>query len=152
MQRNSMEDFQRDICHRVLKQEDGTILLTGTIRDRFHDIEVRVQVEPEALTITQLQAEFRAAPTQYCKRVNERLQGLIGFPIGRGLQRKLVEVLGGGEGCGNLRTMLLGLLPLALNIRAAAGIRDEQEMLDAIHAQLAGTCAGYPDEADKTEK
>jgi hypothetical protein len=56
-----------------------------------------------------------------------------------------MEVLGGSEGCGNLRNLLLGLLPLALNVKAAAGFSDEQEMLDAIHEQLRGTCAGYTD-------
>ena len=39
--------------------------------------------------------------------------------------------------------LLQGLLPLALNYRAGAGVNDEREMLDAIHEQLLGTCAGY---------
>jgi hypothetical protein len=56
-----------------------------------------------------------------------------------------MEVLGGGVGCGNLRNLLLGLLPLAINVKASAGFRDEQDMLDAIHEQLRGTCAGYAD-------
>jgi hypothetical protein len=71
------------------------------------------------------------------------MERLVGFIIGRGLNRKLQEVFGGGEGCGNLRTMLLGLLPLALNVKAAAGFADEEEMLDSIRERLTGSCAGY---------
>jgi hypothetical protein len=140
---NTMEDFQRDISYRLLKQNDGTAKLIGLLRDRFHDVEVQVVVDAESMVILSVTADYRKAPTTDCGNVSARLDGLCGFTIGKGLQRKLTDVLGGGEGCGNLRNLLLGLLPLALNIRAAAGISDEREMLDSIHEQLMGTCAGY---------
>ena len=142
-QLNSMEDFQRDISYRLLKGADGTASLTATMRDRFHDVEVKVVVDAATLEIISASAEFRKSPTAECGDASARLLGLCGFVVGKGLQRKLMEVLGGGEGCGNLRTLLIGLLPLALNLRAAAGITDEKEMLAAIHEQLRGTCAGY---------
>jgi hypothetical protein len=144
MQLNTMEDFQRDISYRLLKQENGTGLLTALMKDRFHDIVVEVIVDVKTLEILSAKADFRKAPTPDCCRVSQRMPGLEGFVIGRGMQRKLTEVLGGAEGCGNLRTLLQGLLPLAFNLKAAAGITDEQEMLDAIHQQLVGTCGGYP--------
>ena len=45
VQLNTMEDFQRDISYRVLKREDGTIALTATLQDRFHDIVAEVIVD-----------------------------------------------------------------------------------------------------------
>ena len=143
MQLNSMEDFQRDISYRLLKREDGTLALTATLKDRFHDIELRVLVDGESLAIASADVDFRRAPTGDCRNVSQRLAGLAGVVIGKGLNRRLMEALGGGDGCGNLRNLLLGLLPLALNVRAGAGITDEREMLDAIHEKLLGTCAGY---------
>ena len=152
MNRNTMEDFQRDISYHVLKQGDGTIALTATLRDRFHDILAEVIVNGDTLTITSAKADFRKSPTGDCQNVATRLKQLVGFPIGKGLNRKLLEVLGGGEGCGNLRNLFLGLLPLALNVRASAGIRNEREMLDTIHEQLRGTCAGYVGPVQRTGK
>ncbi|WP_224961086.1 DUF2889 domain-containing protein [Geomonas subterranea] len=143
MQLNSMEDFQRDISYRLLKQPDDTALLTATMKDRFHDVLLEVRVEVATMKIVSARADFRRSPTPDCGNVSGRMSGLNGFVIGRGLQRKVTEVLGGGAGCGNLRNLLLGLLPLALNLGAAAGITDETEMLDAIHEKLVGTCAGY---------
>ena len=143
MHLNTMEDFQRDISYRVLKREDGTIALTATMRDRFHDVLAEVVVDGETLAIISARADFRKSPTRDCQNVSAGLIRLVGFPIGKGLSRKLTEVLGGGTGCGNLRNLFLGLLPLALNVRASAGFTDEGEMLDAIHEQLRGTCAGY---------
>ncbi len=143
MQRNAMEDFQRDISYRVLKREDGQVALTATLRDRFHDIVAEVVAHIATLTVTAATVEFRRSPTRDCQSVSTRLAGLVGFPIGRGLNRKLMELLGGEEGCGNVRNLLLGLLPLAMNLKACAGIMDEREMLDTIHEKLRGTCAGY---------
>jgi len=113
VQRNAMEDFQRDITCRTLKREDGQVSLTALLRDRFHDIRVEVVAEPETLTITAAGVDFRRSPT---------------------------------PDCGNIRNLLLGLLPLALNVRVSAGFTDEREMLDTIHEKLRGTCAGYASE------
>ena len=151
MQLNTMEDFQRDISYRVLKREDGTIALTATLQDRFHDILAEVIVEGETLAIISARADFRNSPTSDCQNVSANLERLVGFSIGKGLNRKLAEVLGGSEGCGNMRNLLLGLLPLALNVRASAGFKDEREMLDAIHERLRGTCAGYADSPARSE-
>ena len=140
---NTMEDFRRDISYHVLRRTDGDILLTATLKDRFHDIIMEVVVDTETLAVKSAGVDFRMAPSHDCSNVSLRLEKLAGLVIGKGLNRKLMELLGGGEGCGNLRSLLLGLLPLALNVKAAAGITDEQEMLDKIHDQLVGTCAGY---------
>jgi len=142
-QLNAMEDFHRDISYRLLKKESGTAILAASLLDRFHDIAVQVIVDVTTLAIVSATADFRRSPTVDCGDVCARLSGLAGFVIGRGLQRKIAEVLGGCEGCGNLRHLLLGLLPLALNLNAAAGITDEREMMDAIQDKLTGTCAGY---------
>lgn len=143
MQSNGMEEFQRDISFRVQKKDNSTALLSATMKDRYHDVLLEVVVEVATLKIVSARADFRRSPTPDCRNVSAKMQGLTGFTIGRGLQRKLAEVLGGAEGCGNMRTLLIGLLPLALNLGAAAGITEEQEMLDAIHEKLVGTCAGY---------
>mgnify|MGYP001056954524 FL=1 len=141
---NSMEDFKRDIVYQVLLQEDESILLTGTMRDCFHDIEVEIVVDAESLVITGSRATFRKAPSQYCDRAEDRFALLKGVVIGKGLSRSLSAALGGCEGCGNLRTLLTGLLPLAMNVKASAGISDEKEMLGMIQHHLQGTCVGYP--------
>lgn len=142
-QLNPMEDFQRDISYRLLKNDDGTAKLTATLRDRFHDIVAEVVVDVASLQVLSARADFHRSPTAECGNVSARMQGLVGFTIGRGLQRKLIDLLGGGEGCGNMRNLLMGLLPLAMNLAAAAGIATEEEMMDAIHEKLVGTCAGY---------
>lgn len=148
-QLNAMEDFHRSIDYRLLKLNDETARLTGTIRDKFHDVEVNVLVDIASMTITDVTMAFRQAPTSDCNNVCQRIPDLVGLIIGPGMSRALMKALGGVEGCGNMRNLLLGLLPLALNLRAAAGLLDERVMLDTIHEQLLGACAGYANPVKK---
>ncbi|PLX86996.1 MAG: hypothetical protein C0618_07705 [Desulfuromonas sp.] len=144
----NMEEFKRDIEYRVKVQDDESILLTGTMQDRFHDIAIDVVVDGDSLAIIDCHAIFLKVPSPYCGRVLKRFDLLKGVVIGKGLSRSLATVFGGQEGCGNLRTLLIGLLPLALNVRASVGTSDEEELLDTIHQHLKGTCAGYPAEGE----
>ena len=140
---NAMEDFKRNLSYHVQRGSDSEILLTSSLTDRFHDIRMEVVVDFESLVIRAARVDFIRHPSVDCPTVAGRMERLVGFTIGRGLNRKLQETFGGGEGCGNLRLMLMGLLPLAMNVKAATGITDEQEMLAAIRKRLTGSCAGY---------
>lgn len=144
MHRNLMNEFQRDISYRICNSNDGRIRLSATMRDRYHDIVLEVVVNGETLTIEGVVADFRQCPTPECPNSSELLNRLTGITIGKGLNRQVVEALGGEEGCGNLRNLLLGLLPLAINVKAAAGFTDEETMLDKMSEPMRGTCAGYP--------
>lgn len=140
-----MEEFQRDFTYRTrLKGDD--LLLSATMTDRFHDLGIEVTVALETMTITAASARFRRSPSKFCPEVTGSMGKLVGTTVGRGLNRRLLELFGGGDGCGNIRSILGGLLPLAINVRAARGIEDEQELLDSISSKLAGSCAGYPQE------
>ena len=141
-----MGDFRRDISFQVSQPGDGRIRLTATMRDVYHDILIEALVDAETLTIEALQAEFIRCPERSCPHAAERLQRLAGVVIGRGLNKKIIDALGGGSGCGNLRIMLLGLLPLAMNVKAAQGFVDEEAMMGSIREKLRGSCAGYPED------
>ena len=75
MQLNPMEDFQRDISYRLLKQNDGTALLAATMKDRFHDLVIEVKVEVATLKILSAWAEFRKSPTCDCCNATTKMAG-----------------------------------------------------------------------------
>jgi len=140
---NVFEDFQRDISYRIFRCEGG-IALTATMKDVFHDIFIEVHVDPVTMRISSALVNFLKHPTEYCPEIERAMAALVGTVIGRGMTKRLLELFGGSEGCGNIRTMLMGLLPLALNAKAASGIKDQSEMLKKISSELTGTCIGYP--------
>jgi len=140
---NAMEDFTRNICYHTYRGENGGTILTAEMTDHFHDIKMEVLVDIGSLAILSARVNFVRHPSENCPDVAGQMERLVGFTIGRGLSRKLRELFGGCEGCGNLRLMLQGLLPLAINVQAAVGFSDEQQMLDSIKRRLTGSCAGY---------
>lgn len=140
---NVFEDFQRDISYRIFRVEEE-IALTATMKDVFHDIFIEIRVLPETMMISSAQVNFLKHPTEFCPQIDRAMTALVGTTVGKGMNKRLIEIFGGREGCGNIRTMLMGLLPLALNAKAAAGIKDQDEMLEKIRKELTGTCVGYP--------
>jgi hypothetical protein len=96
------------------------------------------------MKISSARVDFFKHPTEFCPEINRAMGGLVGTVIGKGLSGRIVKLFGGSSGCGNVRTMLMGLLPLALNAKASAGTKDREEMLENIRRQLTGTCIGYP--------
>lgn len=140
---NLMSDFRRNIAFSVAAVAGNATLVTSVMTDKFHDIQLEVVIDDASLTIRRISLAFRKAPMEKCIHSKSRLDLLAGVPIGKGLTRKLFEVLGGSAGCPNLRNMLLCSLPLVLNQRAAEGFSEVPEMMESIHGQLRGTCAGY---------
>lgn len=145
---NSMDNFSRDINYTVAIGAGGVFVLIGTMKDRFHDIEIEIHVDNDSLEIIDSRVQFRKSPSPYCERAEKQLQVLNGTVVGRGLSRRIMLATGGSEGCSNLRTLLTGLLPLALNVKAAEGFEEDDAMLEAIRRKLQGTCVGYPAEGD----
>jgi len=140
---NAFDDFQRDFVYRIFRVEEG-LALTAAMKDIFHDIFVEIRVNPENMMIVAAKVDFLKCPTEFCPRIDRAMAELVGTTIGKGMNKRLVEIFGGKDGCGNIRTILMGLLPLALNAKAATGINDQDEMLEKIRKELTGTCVGYP--------
>lgn len=141
-----MQNFQRHISHTISFDKNGNIVLRGTLKDVFHDIVVEFLIEKDELEIIDVTTRFHKSPTEHCCHIEERMMLFIGEKITPGLTRTIIKILGGAKGCGNLYAILVGLLPLAVNAKAAAGLGDPEEVMKAIQARLTGTCAGYPEE------
>lgn len=139
---NKMQKFHRDIAYQV-HAEDDKILLTASMKDVYHDIVIDVVVNRDDLVIRSCIAKFHKAPEIECPIAAKKLSLLEGATIGRGITKAVLAATAGETGCVNLKTMLLGLLPIAMNVKAAEGFEDEREMLDSIAEKLAGACAGY---------
>jgi DUF2889 family protein len=140
---NVFEDFQRDISYRIFRVEES-IALTATMNDVFHDIFIEIRVNPETMVISSALLNFLNHPTDFCPQIEKSMSELVGTVIGKGMTKRLAEIFGGSEGCGNVRTMLMGLLPLALNAKAATGMTNQDEMLEKMRKSLKGSCIGYP--------
>ncbi|WP_321530468.1 DUF2889 domain-containing protein [uncultured Desulfuromonas sp.] len=138
-------DFQRTVRYSISQHpQQGNFILKAHLEDRLHDIETVLTTTPDTLEILSATVQFRRSPSPLCSQTEKRFARLVGLTIGKGLSYNLKERLGGGEGCGNLRTMMLGLLPLAINARVSQDCESDEQAMEMMQQQLQGTCAGFP--------
>lgn len=138
-----MDLFKRDISFTIEYSNDKNILIRNTLKDIFHDIVLNVYVNKDTLVITDIKVNFYKGPTSKCQNIQARLEELIGITIGKGLTNKIFEATSGGQGCINVRNMLLSSLPIILNIKAGQGARLRGDFINQNENILAGTCIGY---------
>ncbi|PLX97289.1 MAG: hypothetical protein C0620_01210 [Desulfuromonas sp.] len=137
-------DFERTVRYSITRNGEGNFLLKAQLEDRLHDIETVLITTADTLEIQSATVAFKRSPSPFCAQAQQCFARLVGVRIGKGLSTTLRERLGGGEGCGNLRTMMLGLLPLAINARVSQDCESDEHALELMQQQLEGTCAGFP--------
>ena len=71
---NAMEDFKRDISYHVRRGDEGQIVLTANLKDRFHDIRMELLVDFESLRISAARVNFVRHPSEDCPSVAWRME------------------------------------------------------------------------------
>jgi hypothetical protein len=118
-----------------------TMLVVGTLRDTrpwaedggsvvtVHDMELRVTVRVDDLTITEASAEMHAFPHAECPVITESFARLAGLSVTRGYTREVQSRFGGPRGCTHLEQLARSLGPVVVQAvtsrRARAVGRDE---------------------------
>ena len=122
-----------------------TMLVVGTLRDTrpwaedgrsiliVHDMDLRVEVTVDDLTITEASAEMRTFPHVECPGITAAFAGLAGLSVTRGYTREVQRRFGGPRGCTHLEQLARSLGPVVVQAitsrRARAVSRGESEDL-----------------------
>ncbi|HEX3031040.1 MAG TPA: DUF2889 domain-containing protein [Bacillota bacterium] len=135
--------FTRNLSTQVGCESNGDITIVSEMTDQFHHFRLTIKAGRKSLVIKDLNLEMLKSPTPLCSKIIPELKSLVGVGIGRGLTGKVLEILGGHDGCINLKNMLLTSLPLAINIQAAYDTEGSESGQEKMHRRLEGTCMGY---------
>jgi hypothetical protein len=107
--------------------QDGTGVAT------VHDMELRVSVSIDDLTITGAEAVMHTFPHTECPGIVQAFAGLVGLSVARGYTRQVQERFGGPRGCTHLEQLARSLGPVVVQTvtsrRARAVSRGEAEDL-----------------------
>jgi hypothetical protein len=102
--------------------------LSGAV-DRVHDMELRVTVRTDDLTITESDAVMHTFPHTECPGIIPAFRGLAGLRVGRGYTHKVQDLFGGPRGCTHLEHLARSLGPVVIQAvtsgRARAVARGE---------------------------
>jgi hypothetical protein len=107
--------------------EDGTAVAT------VHDLELRVRVRTDDLTITGATAEMHTFPHTECPTIEAAFAGLVGLNVARGYTREVQTRFGGPRGCTHLEHLARSLGPVVIQAvtsrRALSVARGESDDL-----------------------
>jgi hypothetical protein len=107
--------------------EDGSAVAT------VHDMELRVQIRTDDLTITGATAVMHTFPHTECPTIESAFAGLVGLSVVRGYTRAVQRLFGGPRGCTHLEHLARSLGPVVIQSvtsrRALAVSRGESEDL-----------------------
>jgi len=82
--------------------------------DPVHEMWLRLTID-DKLTIHAVESVTDAAPFPSCQAVTPNLQRLVGLNIGGGFKKRMMELVGGTQGCTHILTLLGALSGVAIH-------------------------------------
>jgi len=132
------------------RNEDGTILLRGSVRDQkpaglfiaqdpdpvtVHHMVVDLVMDPNTFVITSARVVLETHPHDICKVIEPHYDKLVGLSIARGFSAKVRELFGGPRGCTHTTALLLAMAPVAVqsmfSLQSANAQADGSQPVDA---------------------
>lgn len=116
--------FHRRIEFEVDEDEEGRVLLSGTLRDTrlgqpVHHLVVRAAVDLADGSIHSLEGEMLHVPFEDCRQALLTLERLKGERIEPGFTQLVREVVGSPEGCTHLSVLVTNLGHVSVQGRGA---------------------------------
>ncbi len=111
------------------RNEDGTLLLRGAVRDQkpaglfipqddrpltIHHMVVDLVMDPTTFVITSARVVLETHPHDQCRLIEPHYDKLVGLSIARGFSAKVRELFGGPRGCSHTTALLLAMAPAAI--------------------------------------
>lgn len=95
--------FERNKNIRADVIEEGLLRVEVSMLDNVHHISTTFHVSFPAREITRAEADFKKAPyVAVCRQLSQKMADLIGLKVNRGFTERVIEVIGGGNGCHHL--------------------------------------------------
>jgi hypothetical protein len=111
------------------RNEDGTILLRGAVRDRkpaglffpqderpvtVHHMVIDIVMDPTTFLISSARVVMETHPHDVCRVIEPHYDKLVGLSMARGFSAKVRELFGGPRGCTHTTALLLAMAPVAV--------------------------------------
>jgi len=146
-----MKLFEREVKVSVEKVADK-IRINSSLNDTYHEMKVRLLVDPETMEIKDINAAMGRVPYQICQKAKEGVKSLIGLRIEPGINRRVGELIGGTKGCVHLFGLLQESFKGAVQGRLSLATENlsEDEVISKLEELLKGACLRYTDEHRNT--
>jgi len=128
------ELYQRNINVTVERADEEHILVQCSLLDLDHSIRFLMKVHTRTKTIVDGSAQMIRVPFHKCRETIPLVEKIAGLVIGRGINRRLADVLGHNIGCMHLVELAVtaARMAAAVLVEADRGLTDREgfECLD----------------------
>ena len=144
---------ERSINMKILENTEDTILARGSILDQVHNIIIELVINIDTLEIIKAEGQSVKVPFSECKEAINNIQNIVGLKLNAGMSNKLVDTLGGKNGCIHLSEVAIETARLAANVifglrcggkEWREGKLSDAEFWDGVKPKLKGTCRVFP--------
>jgi hypothetical protein len=116
-----MPAFRRSINVEMDWIDESSFEIRGTLDDHVHSLSARLVVSYPDFVIREAAGEITRMPYMgYCSGATGALARLEGERVGRGFRKRAGEVLGGGESCNHLHTLVTDMAACAFQMNYVA--------------------------------
>jgi len=112
------EIFRRDI-HISARFEDETIIISGTLKDSYHEMTAEIKFSFPALEILDINAKLVKYPHHECVDAERFYEKLKGVRVSRNFYAKIMEQTGGSMGCVHVNNLIYEMGMSAVQARFA---------------------------------
>jgi hypothetical protein len=105
--KNAMPTFTRDIKVEMDWLDEASFEIIGLLNDNVHTVKARLVLSYPQYEISAAEGGIERMPYPgFCQGAYAVLPKLVGVKIGRGFRKAAAEILGGGESCNHLHTLI----------------------------------------------
>lgn len=139
-----MELFSREM--KISVGEEGELIqVKSYLNDTHHEIKITFHVQPVSMEIKDISVEMLRVPYEVCHKAIINVEKLRGLKIKQGINRQVIELIGGSQGCVHvvdlLRESFTGAVQGDMRLRVE-GLEGEK-ITKKLAETLAGSCIGY---------
>lgn len=142
--------FNRSITVNVQTEDYKTASVSGVFLDSHHEWCLNFSVDLKTNEITSAYGELRRGPHPDCRKVEERVQELVGLKLVHGVRKKIESAVGKASGCTHLTDLTLecvkGLVQARFNLMERE--LPEAEMKNYVEDYLRGSCYHFRDDSE----
>lgn len=108
--------YERNVNSAVRQLDDEHILVGTSMLDLNHSMRVELKINTKTNEIVDALSETTKVPLKACDYPQGHIKKIIGLKIERGINRKLIQTLGGSDGCTHLYELTLASVRLTFNV------------------------------------
>jgi hypothetical protein len=110
-----MDVYERNVHTSVSQVDDDHIMTRASLLDLAHNMTLQLKIRVSDRMIVEARGSMIKVPFEICRQVFDKIDGIVGLRIERGIAEKLSDKLGKSSGCTHLVELAVAACRISSN-------------------------------------